>query len=58
MGLTDQEIADKLIDGSILFDEESVCETSLMEYEPKDEESTDRYDIYSEEGDHTFGGHL
>ena len=57
-GLSDQEIADKIINGDIPYNEEAIDNTSLNEYEPKNEENTDRYDIYSEEGDHTFGGHL
>jgi len=56
-GLTKEEIAEKLINGEIPYDEESVHNTSLSEFTP-DEEDTDRYDIFTEDGDHVYGGHL
>lgn len=58
-GLTKEEIAEKLISGDIPYDRDSVQNTELTGFTPSSEEDeTDRYDIYTEEGDHTYGGHL
>lgn len=57
-GLTKEEIADKLIDGTIPYDRDSVHNTSLTGFEPSGEnEETDRFDIKDNDGDH-YGGHL
>jgi len=58
-GLTKEEIADALMEETIVFDDEQVHDAPIesLEESPKDEE-TDRFDIYNEKSEHIYGGHL
>lgn len=57
-GLTPEEIAEKLIDGAIVFDEELVHEAPLESLNDFEDIETDRYDIYDQKDKQIYGGHL
>ena len=57
-GLTEEEIAVKLVGEEIPYDAEAVQEAPIEETDAGENYETDRYDIYDEEGDHIYGGHL
>jgi hypothetical protein len=59
-GLTAEEIGDKLVNEQIPFDEDLVDTQELesLEITHQDWVRTSRFDVYNEDGGHSYGGHL
>ena len=60
-GLTAEEIGDKLVNEQIPFDEDLVDTQELESLDlhgVSDSVRTSRFDIYNEDGGHSYGGHL
>lgn len=64
VGRTEEEIADYLVDEYPYYEEDELFEKASLQYldvggsETVGVEDTSRYDIYDEDGNQTYGGHL
>jgi len=64
VGKTEEEIADYLVDEYPYYEENDMFDHATLQYlevggaETVGIEDTDRYDIYDEDGNQIYGGHL
>ncbi len=64
VGKTEEEIADYLVDEYPYYEENELFDKASLQYldvggaETVGVEDTDRYDIYDEDGNQIYGGHL
>jgi len=57
-GLTPEEIATKLMEEDIVFNDEQVHDTPLIGMDCTGNNEEDRFDVHDENGNHVYGGHL